>query len=111
MIRTKNELIIDQRTEEQKLRDENRAMEIANVGLQFDHRKNQKVSIGVSEDTKNLITTMAELAHMSISEFLRYLVKKEHHRLITDVRDGIPIEAETEEDRKRIFDQVMRAVQ
>jgi hypothetical protein len=47
---------------------------------------------------------------MSFSEFLRYLITKEHYRLIADIQDGIPIRAETEGDRQRIFDQIMRAV-
>jgi hypothetical protein len=110
MIRTKDVLIIDQRTEEQKLRDAERAKEISDLTLEFDPIKNNKISFGVSLDSKNLIDTMGELAHMSISEFLRYLINEEHRRLITIIRDGVAIEAETEEDRQRIFDQIMRSV-
>ena len=110
MIRTKDVLINDRRTEEQKLRDAERVKEISDLTLRFDPIKNNKISFSVSLDSKNLIDTMAELAHMSISGFLRYLINEEHRRLIVEIRNGVPIEAGTEEDRQRIFDQIMRSV-
>jgi hypothetical protein len=59
---------------------------------------------------KKLIETMSELVNMGISAFVRYLIIKEHRRLITDIRDGIPIEADTEANRQRIIDPIMRSV-
>lgn len=111
MIHTKDrEMIIDQRTEEERLRDELRAKEISDRTLQFNPEKNQRISFCVSEDMKNLINTMTKLAHMNQSEFVRVLIIKEHHRLINLIRDGVPIEADNEEERMSIFDQIMRSV-
>lgn len=72
--------------------------------------RKKKISFRTTEDMMNLIYTMAEMAQMNLSDFLRYLVYEEHYRIIDLVRDGVEIKAKTRAEEERIYDQIMRSV-